>query len=128
MWYVKAYFKAMFSRAVWTSAPMWFLLGLSVLGILNAEDKVTQAIWTVGILVVGLSVGIFAILCWFGFEVRHEKMKMVVRKCKNCGRLLRGLRNAPEIPVHQDTESRFCDSKNATDVLFDKPTRFAEWK
>src|ERR1019366_90102 len=30
------------------------------------------------------------------------------RLCKNCGRPLRGLALMPEIPVHVDTESRWC--------------------
>jgi hypothetical protein len=52
------------------------------------------------------------------------------RKCKNCGRDLRGLRNAPEIPIHMDTESRFCDVgyyATIPPIKVGMTTRYAEW-
>ena len=52
------------------------------------------------------------------------------RTCKNCGRPLRGLYGAPGIPVHVDTESRFCDAPAMglpPPATEDKPTRFATW-
>jgi hypothetical protein len=45
------------------------------------------------------------------------------RKCKNCGKPLRGLANAPEIPVHVADGSRFCWSIIPTP----SGTLFAEW-
>ena len=54
-------------------------------------------------------------------------------KCKNCGRALRGLKNSPEIPVHVDTGSGFCDAKNYFSIppgsrtIQAPTTRFAEW-
>jgi hypothetical protein len=78
------------------------------------------------------------ILRWFGYPKPHVQGpppkggsagKPRPRLCKNCGRPLRGLKRAEEIPIHIDSERRLCDAPPVpSELLFPgQPSRIAEW-
>ena len=47
---------------------------------------------------------------WERFVKRCREPLIVTKNCKNCGMEVRGLKNAPEIPVHVFTEGRVCST------------------
>jgi hypothetical protein len=71
-------------------------------------------------------IGIWFVVLVIRLLVVFTSIKAAPR-CRNCQRPLRGLRHALDVPVHLDTDSRFCDAAYAGDFPVLKPTRFAEW-
>jgi len=57
------------------------------------------------------------VVAFFRFENNHSKYNKI-GFCKNCGKAIRGLRDAPEIAIHFMSESRLCDNGKT----------LAEWK
>ncbi len=78
----------------------------------------------------GAGLGVVAMLLMFAASMKWIAGKIAgdgYLLCKNCGKPLRGLASAPDIPIHVETESRWCKVPRGFLPARDEPTEWAEW-